>query len=198
MRLYGLTGGIASGKSTVSAMFRGLGAEVIDADVVAREVVALGTPGLEEISLRFPGVLAADGTLDRAKLGARVFRDPSERAALNALLHPRIQAAAAAKTAALARQGLRLALYDAALLFENGLEANLDGVVLVAVPREVQLERLMARDTLSLADAEARVGSQLPLEEKKKRATWVIDNTGSLDTTRAQVEAIWRVLSTTA
>jgi len=194
LRLYGLTGGIASGKSTVSRMLRELGAHVLDADVIAREVVEPGTPGLAEVSTRFPGVLGPDGRLDRAKLGARVFADPAERAALNALLHPRIGAAFLEKTQALAAQGVERLIYDAPLLIENGLHAGMDGVVLVWVPREVQKQRLMARDGLEAQAAEARLAAQLPLEEKRRHATWIVDNTGELLSTRAQVEEVWRAM----
>jgi dephospho-CoA kinase len=192
--LYGLTGGIASGKSTVSRMLRELGAHVLDADVIAREVVEPGTLGLAEVASRFPGVLGPDGRLDRAKLGARVFADPAERAALNALLHPRIGAAFLEKTQALAEQGVERVIYDAPLLIENGLHAGMNGVVLVWVPRELQKQRLMARDGLGAEAAEARLAAQLPLEEKRRHATWIVDNTGDLNSTRAQVEEVWRAM----
>jgi len=194
LKLYGLTGGIASGKSTVSRMLRELGAHVLDADVIAREVVEPGTPGLAEVATRFPGVLGPDGRLDRARLGARVFADPAERAALNALLHPRIGAAFLEKTQALAAQGVERLIYDAPLLIENGLHAGMDGVVLVWVPRELQKQRLMARDGLEAQAAEARLAAQLPLEEKRRHATWIVDNTGELISTRAQVEEVWRAM----
>jgi dephospho-CoA kinase len=194
LRLYGLTGGIASGKSTVSRMLRELGAHVLDADAIAREVVEPGTPGLAEVAARFPGVLGPDGRLDRARLGARVFADPAERAALNALLHPRIGAAFLQKTQALAEQGVERVLYDAPLLIENGLHAGMDGVLLVWVPRELQKQRLMARDGLDAQAAEARLAAQLPLEEKRRHATWIVDNTGDLISTRAQVEEVWRAM----
>ena len=194
MHLYGLTGGIASGKSTVSRMLRELGAQVLDADVLAREVVAPGTPGLAGVAARFPGVVGADGQLDRAALGARVFADPAERAALNALLHPLIAQAFLERTQALAEAGVPRVIYDAPLLIENGLHTRMEGVILVAVPREVQRARLMARDGLSAEAAEARLASQLPLEAKRQHATWVVDNSGDLAATRAQVEAIWKAL----
>lgn len=194
MRIYGLTGGIGSGKSTVSRMFRELGAHVLDADLIAREVVEPGTPGLAEVAARFPGVVGPDGRLDRAKLGARVFADPTERAALNALLHPRIREAFLQKTQALAAQGVERVLYDAPLLIENGLQVGMDGVVLVWVPRAVQKERLMARDKLEAEAAEARLVAQLPLDEKREHATWIVDNTGALAATRAQVEEVWRAM----
>lgn len=193
MRMVGLTGGIASGKSTVSGMLRALGAEIIDADQVARDVVAPGTPALEEIAARFPGVVRADGTLDRAALGKRVFASEEERSALNAITHPRIQAEVLARTQALADKGVPVAVYDAALLVENGLHAAMDGgVILVAASPETQRERLVARDGLSPAEAEARIRSQLPLEEKRGVARWVLENDGDLEQLRGQVERTWR------
>jgi dephospho-CoA kinase len=194
VRIYGLTGGIASGKSTVSRMLRELGAQVLDADVIAREVVEPGTPGLAAVAERFPGVVGPDGRLDRARLGARVFGDPQERAALNALLHPLIREQFLLRTLALAEQGVELVLYDAPLLIENRLHEGMDGVVLVWVPREVQKARLRARDGLDEAAAEARLAAQLPLEEKRRHATWLVDNSGGLEATRAQVAEVWRAM----
>lgn len=194
MKLYGLTGGIASGKSTVSRMLRELGAQVLDADVIAREVVEPGTPGLQAVAERFPGVLDADGRLDRARLGARVFGDPRERAALNAILHPLIGQRFLLRTQALAGQGVERVIYDAPLLIENRLHEGMDGVVLVWVPREVQKARLRARDGLDEAAAEARLAAQLPLDEKRLHATWLVDNSGELGATRARVEEVWRAM----
>ena len=194
MRLIGLTGGIASGKSTVSRALRALGAEVLDADVLAREVVEPGTPGLAAVAARFPGVVGADGRLDRAALGARVFADPAERAALNALLHPRIAEAFLARTAELAARGVDTVVYDAPLLVENRLHERMDGVVLVWVPRDVQKARLMARDGLDAAAAEARLAAQLPLDDKRPFATWLVDNSGPEAATRARVEQVWRAI----
>ena len=191
MRVVGLTGGIASGKSTVSAMFRDLGAEVVDADAVAREVVEPGTPGLVEVAGRFPGVVDSAGRLDRAALGRRVFADPAERRALEAILHPRIREEVARRMEALVRGGVTVALYDAALLIENGLHRGMDGVVLVTVPESVQRSRLAARDGLDEVDVTARLAAQLPLADKRAYATWVVDNGGSLDETRVQVRQIW-------
>jgi dephospho-CoA kinase len=194
LRLFGLTGGIASGKSTVSRMLSELGAHVLDADVIAREVVAPGTPGLAAVAARFPGVLGPDGRLDRAKLGARVFADPAERAALNAIIHPLVGQAFLEKMQALAAQGLERVIYDVPLLIENGLHTGMDGVVLVWVPRDVQKSRLMARDRLEEAAAEARLASQLPLDAKRPHATWIVDNSGDLASTRAQVEQVWQAM----
>ena len=191
MRTIGLTGGIASGKSTVSRMLSEMGAPVIDADALAREVVEPGTPALKEISRRFPGVVGADGRLDRAKLADRIFGQEQERLALNAIVHPRVQEAYLNKAHALAKQGTEVIIYDAALLLENGLDRKMDGVILVTVPPEIQISRLIARNGLTRGEAEARIASQMPLKEKAKRATWLVDNSGDLAATRARIAAIW-------
>lgn len=192
MQLFGLTGGIATGKSTVAQRFVEKGMPLIDADVVAREVVAKGQPALAEIAARFPGVVDADQTLDRAALGARIFANPTERAALDAITHPRIRLAVLERTQALAESGAPRALYDAPLLIENRLHEGLDGVVLVVAPREVQRARLMARNQLSAAEADRRIDSQMPLDEKRRVATWIIDNAGSREALDAQVDEVWR------
>ncbi len=192
MRIIGLTGGIATGKSTVSAILRELGAAVIDADELARQVVEPGSTALSEIDSRFPGVVGDDGRLDRTSLAERIFSNPEERAALNALLHPRIQKLFVEKTAALAQQGEQRVIYDAALLIENGLHEKMDGVILVTAPRETQITRLQERNGLTRAQAEARLSSQMPLGEKSRFARWTIDNSGDLITTRAQVDQVWR------
>lgn len=196
MRVVGLTGGIATGKSTVTKMLRDLGATVIDADEVAREVVEPGQPALAEIAARFPGVVGPDGRLDRAALGERIFGDDAARRTLNAIVHPRVQERFLELTAQAAAQGTELVVYDAALLIENRLHEALGGVILVVAPPEVQLRRLMERNGLDEAAARARIASQLPLEDKRAHATWVIDNGGPLEATRAQVQALWRSLST--
>lgn len=194
MHLFGLTGGIATGKSTVSRLFAEKGVPIIDADLVAREVVEPGQPALAEIAARFPGVVGADGRLDRAKLGERIFGDPAERAALNAITHPRIQAAVLGQTRQLAEAGAPRVIYDAPLLIENGLHRGMHGVVLVVAPPGVQRARLMQRDGLSAEAAQARIASQMPLDEKRAHATWVVDNGGSLEDTRRQVEEIYRAM----
>ena len=192
MLLYGLTGGIATGKSTVARRFVELGMPLIDADVIAREVVSKGQPALAEITARFPGVVGPEGTLDRATLGARIFGNSVERAALDAITHPRIRQAVFERSVALAGSGALRALYDAPLLIENRLHEGLAGLVLVVAPRDVQRERLMARNQLSTAEADARIDSQMPLDEKRRFATWVIDNSGSPQSTREQVDEVWR------
>jgi dephospho-CoA kinase len=194
MHVFGLTGGIASGKSTVTRMLRELGAEVLDADVLAREVVEPGTPGLADVAARFPGVLGSDGRLDRVKLGARVFSDATERAALNAIIHPRVREAFLEKVQALEARGVKRVIYDVPLLIEAGMHEWMEGVAVVWVPRDLQKARLMARDGLDAAGAEGRLAAQLPLDSKRAHATWVIDNSGDLAATRAQVESVWRAM----
>jgi dephospho-CoA kinase len=148
---------------------------------------------LADISRRFPGVVRPDGTLDRAALGRQVFGSDEARVALNAITHPRIQEAVQQKVAALAARGVPRVVYDAALLVENGLEAAMDGgVILVAASPETQRARLVARDGLTPAEADARIRSQLPLEEKRRHARWVIENDGDLEGLRAQVARTWR------
>jgi dephospho-CoA kinase len=195
VKLFGLTGGIATGKSTVSAMLQDLGAPLLDADLVAREVVEPGQPALAEIAQRFPGVVSADGVLDRKALGERIFGHPEERAALNAITHPRIQARVLERSMELAASGARLAVYDAALLIENKLHEALDGVVLVVTDPTTQRTRLMLRNGYSEREADERIASQLPLAEKRKHATWIIDNSGTREATRAQVEEVWKQMN---
>lgn len=194
MHVFGLTGGISSGKSTVTRMLRELGAEVLDADVLAREVVEPGTPGLAAIAERFPGVVGADGRLDRARLGARVFGNDAERAALNAITHPLVREAFVEKVQALEARGVERVIYDVPLLVEAGMHEWMEGVALVWVPRDLQKARLMARDGLDATAAEARLAAQLPLDDKRVHATWVIDNSGDLSSTREQVESVWRAM----
>ncbi|AFE08387.1 dephospho-CoA kinase [Corallococcus coralloides DSM 2259] len=194
MHVFGLTGGIASGKSTVSRMLRELGARVLDADVLAREVVEPGTPGLKRIDERFPGVVGPDGRLDRVKLGAHIFANAEERAALNAIVHPEVRALFLQKLQALEAEGVTHAVYDVPLLIETGLHTAMEGVAVVWVPREVQKARLMTRDGLLADQAEARLQAQMPLDDKRAHATWVIDNSGAPEATRPQVEAVWRAM----
>jgi dephospho-CoA kinase len=193
VRVIGLTGGIASGKSTVADMLRELGAPIVDADLLARQVVEPGSPALAEIAAKFgPDLLAPDGSLDRTRMGERIFSDPGARAGLNAITHPRIAQASAAALADLAAAGHQVAIYEAALLVENHIHERLGGLIVVSVPIEVQIARLRARDDLDEEGARARVAAQLPLESKVAVADWVVDNSGPVEHTRAQVEQIWR------
>jgi dephospho-CoA kinase len=194
-RVYGLTGGIASGKSVVARMLRELGAPVIDADTLARRVVEPGRPAYEDIVREFGReVLAADGTIDRKRLAGVVFADEARRERLNAITHPRIAALAAEETRRLFAAGEEVVIYEAPLIVENRLHEVMQGLIVVAVSPEVQLARAMARDGQGEEAARARIAAQLPLEEKLRVATHVIDNSGSLSETRAQVEQVWRAI----
>ena len=179
VRIWGLTGNIGSGKSTVGRMLSARGIPVVDADQVAREVVEPGRPALLEIASRFPGVLLPDGSLDRKTLAARVFGDSAERDALNRIIHPRIAEEVAARMAALAAAGQKVAVYEAALIVENGLQHGLDGLIVVSAPPEAQIARLRLREGMSEPEARARIASQLSPGEKARHATVVIDNSGS-------------------
>jgi dephospho-CoA kinase len=176
VRLIGLTGGIATGKSTFAAALRELGLPVIDADRLARQVVEPGTPALAAIAAAFPGVVGPDGRLDRKALGARVFGQEGERRRLEAITPPAIREAMVAETARLEAAGHDLAFYDAPLLYEVGLDRAMALVVVVSAPRPAQLRRLAARDGLSGAEAEARLAAQLPVDEKAARADVVVEN----------------------
>lgn len=191
--LIGLTGGIACGKTTVANLLRDRGATVVDADQVARDVVAPGSAGLQAVVEAFGAqVLDADGALDRTKLGAQVFNDAPARARLEGILHPLIAQESMRQLAA--ARGAPLVVYDAALLFEAGRAELFRPVVVVRVPPAVQRARLMARDGIDAAAADARIGSQMPVAEKAERADHVIDNGGTRAETEAQVDALWAQL----
>ena len=190
MELIGLTGGIGSGKSSVSEYLRELGAAVIDADEGARAVVEPGTPGFDQVIAAFgPGVVK-DGRLDRAKLAELVFHDPEALAKLNAITHPLVREWSAERMAEAAEAGAEVVVQDIPLLFENGLDAVFPTTILVWVPEEVQVERLVGRG-MSEKDARARIANQLPIDAKRERATYVIDNSGSREATRAQTPRMW-------
>jgi len=193
-----LTGGIATGKSYCAARLVALGAPLVDADVLARDVVSSGTPELAAVVARFGGrVLSADGTLDRAALAEVVFRDPEARADLEAIVHPGVYARTNAWFAELEQQAEPplVAIASIPLLYETGRVADFDRVVVVACPPEVQLARLMARDQLSVEDARLRVAAQWPIDDKVRRADHVIDTSGTFDATNQQVDEVWTRLT---
>lgn len=195
LKLFGLTGGIGSGKSTVAAMIRARGIPVLDADVFAREVVAPGQPAHAEIAAAWPEVIGPAGEVDRRKLAARIFGDPAARLQLEGITHPHIQARAEAEAAALARAGHRLAFYEASLLVETGRHRDFAGLVVVVAGEEQQIARVQARSGIARAEAVARMRAQLPLEEKRRVATHVVDNSGDLADTQRQVDALLAGLS---
>jgi dephospho-CoA kinase len=191
LRVFGLTGGIGSGKSSVAALLRDRGVPVVDADELAREVVMPQSPGLAEIVRVFgPQMVSPDGDLDRKRLGALVFADAAARKRLNAITHPLVRALSQQRFAELAQQGITLAAYDVPLLFEVGLDAVLRPIVVVTASEAAQLERIMARDGLTETEARARIAAQLPLAEKQRRADYVLDNNGSLAELARQVDQV--------
>lgn len=183
MKLVGLTGGIASGKSTVGRWLQTAGIPVVDADVLSRDAVAPGSAGLAAVVARFgKEMLTHTGELNRPALGDIVFHDDEARAAINAILHPAVAALAQERLGALAASGVEWAIYEVPLLFENNLEAMFDVTVLVAAREEDQVRWVLRRDGLDIAKARARLASQMPVAEKRRRAQVVIENDADLPT----------------
>jgi dephospho-CoA kinase len=198
MRVLGLTGGIGSGKSMVAQMFAELGAVVLDADQLAREVVEPGQPALREIAATFgPGMLLSDGRLDRPKLAEIIFADPAQRAKLDAITHPRIRALMEERIKA-RRSGPGVLIVDIPLLYENDRTHTVERVIVVWVDPKTQQRRLRERDRLSADAARQRIAAQMPLDLKRARADHVIDNSGSRQDTRRQVEAIYHLYAPAA
>jgi dephospho-CoA kinase len=194
--LVGLTGSIATGKSTVSAMFRELGCVVLDADVLAREVVAPGEPALAQIVEEFGrDVLQPDGTLDRKKLGAVVFGDAARRKRLEAITHPAIRDRFLRHLAELDARGFDgLVLWDAPVMIETGGHRAMDKLVVVATDEATQRARLQARDGIDAIEAARKIASQMPVAEKAKLADYVIDNAGDRAPTEARVREVHAAL----
>lgn len=192
MVVIGLTGGIASGKSTVSRMLLELGAPVIDADAIVHQLQAPGAPVTQAIGREFgPEVLRPDGSLDREALGRIVFADPARRKALEAIVHPAVRERMWAEVAEYRQQGRPAVVLDVPLLIESQIHRTVDRVWLVYVDRETQRARLMARNSLTAEEADRRIQAQMSLEEKRAYAQLVIDNRGSLEATREQVRQAW-------
>jgi dephospho-CoA kinase len=189
----GLTGGIGSGKSTVSRQLSSYGAVVVDADLVAREVVAPGTPGLAQVVAEFgAAVLRADGSLDREALGAVVFADAGRLAALNAIVHPLVGERMQELEDEAAASGAPALVLDVPLLAENGLAPLYDEVVVVDCPVEMAVQRLVSQRGMTEADARARIAAQATREERLAVATHVLDNSGTPEQLAEQVRALWQ------
>jgi dephospho-CoA kinase len=194
MLRVGLTGGLASGKSTVAAFFRELGAFHVDADRIAHELLATGGAAERDVIGRFGArILGADGAIDRKALAAIVFTDPRALADLNALVHPRVRAEISRRIAEneSGASPAPVALVDAALLVENGIHHDLDALVVVSCNEETQIARAVARGGLTAGEAAARVGAQAPLAQKLAAADFVIDNEGATHETKRQVRGVW-------
>jgi dephospho-CoA kinase len=194
--LVGLTGGIATGKSTVSELFRRLGCEVIDADLLAREVVAPGEPALAEIAEEFGrDVLQPDGALDRKKLGAIVFGDAARRKRLEQITHPAIATRFQRRLAELEARGFDgIVLWDAPVMIESGGYKSMEKLVVVATDEATQAARLCARDAIEALEADRKIKSQMPVAEKAKLADYVIDNAGDRAATERQVREVHEAL----
>ena len=198
MLRVGLTGGLAAGKSTVAGLFRELGAFHVDADLIAHALLAPGGGAALEVAARFgEKVVGGDGAIDRKALAAIVFADPRALADLNALVHPKVRAEIARRIADEESRASAspVALVDAALLVESGINKDLDALIVVACSEATQVARAVARGGLTEAEASARVAAQAPLAEKLAAADYVIDNGGSLDDTARQVRAVWDALN---
>jgi dephospho-CoA kinase len=193
MRVIGLTGSMGSGKSTVGRLLAARGVPIIDADLIARQIVEPGQPALAEIEARFPGVVVA-GRLDRKALAARAFAAASERDALNAITHPRIAVEARRQGEELRARGVPLAVYEAALIVEIGLHTRFDGLVVVRAPEEELVRRACARDGATPEDVRARLASQVPQVEKAKFADWILENDGTPAELEAKVDRLLPLL----
>lgn len=189
MKLIGLTGGAGSGKSTVATMFGELGAVIVDADEATHAVYAPGRPGFDAVVAEFGPEFVRDGEIDRARLGALVFRDPDARKRLNAIVHPLVRAWMAERTAEAA--DAEVVIHDVPLLFENGLQGLYSGTVLAYAPAEVQLRRLVDLRGLGEELARSIIAAQMPIDDKRTLADFVIDNSDGLDATRRQVAEVW-------
>jgi dephospho-CoA kinase len=199
MLIVGLTGGIASGKSTVSEMFRESGAAVICFDELAHAVVEPGRPALEDIRRIFgEEFITPEGGLDREVMATAVFRNQGKRKQLEAIIHPRIAEEVQNRVAEFERQGHFMVVQDVPLLYEIQYERRCDCVVVVYVPREVQKQRLISRDGMSPEDASSRLDAQMPIEDKRARADYLVDNSGDLESTREQVDRILEELRSEA
>lgn len=200
MQLIGLTGGIATGKSTVSAMLKKAGAIIIDADRIARAVVKKGLPAYREIVAQFgTEVLLPDGEINRTLLGDIIFKDHLKKQLLNSIVHPHVKKEVNRQIKQIEKKHRQaVVILDIPLLIEAGMHDDLSEIIVVYAPQDAQIKRLMQRDHISEADALARVKSQMPIEEKKQQATLVIDNSGSIDHTREQTLDMFRRLKDSA
>ena len=191
MKVIGLTGGIASGKSTASAYLRELGAAIVDADAISRASTRRGGAAFEAVCTAFGDILGADGEIDRRKLGGIVFADEDARRKLNSIVHPAVMAESRAQIENARASGVKMCILDVPLLFETGMEKLCDETWLIYVPREEQIRRMAERDGLDAAAAAARIDSQMPLEEKLKRANVAIDSSGTIEQTREKLRRLW-------
>lgn len=189
MKWIGLTGGIASGKSTVARILREMGHSVVDADALARLVVAKNGPAYREVILVFgPDFVDNSGDLDRKKLGQAVFADKKKRVQLEQIIHPKVKSLAFLERSRLETEGKNIAFYDVPLLYEKNLESEFDAVLLVYAPESIQLERMMIRNGYSESEARERMEAQIPIDQKLLRSQYVIKNTGKIEDLKKEIK----------
>lgn len=198
MKIIGLTGNIASGKTEVAKIFEELGAKIIDADEIAREVVEPGQAAWQEIVQEFGSdILNSDGSINRKKLGGIIFNEDRKREQLNRITHPRIMAKIKETIDSYKKENVKLVIVEAALIVERGgLLKLIDELIVVSADAETQIKRIMTRDGLRRDEALSRIESQMPISEKTKHATYIIDNSESLEETRKRVEEVWEKITT--
>lgn len=198
MKLVGLTGGIASGKSTAAKILESIGAAVVNADTLAREAVEPGREAWQEIVAAFGSeILQSDRTLDRQKLRTLIFNNPDARRKLESIIHPRVRALAERRIAEHGAAGYAVVVYEVPLLFEGRLHEWLRPVILIACDIEIQIERLQQRDGLDRVQAQKHIEAQMNLEEKRRLADYVIENNGNLEDLKRQVKAVLETIKTT-
>lgn len=192
--MYGLTGGIATGKSTVAAMLTAKGAVVLDADLISRAILEPGEAGWKLVDVAFPEVIKSDQTIDRKLLGQLIFADEQKRLRLNEILHPVVLKTIRTQGHEAQARG-QIVFADIPLLYETNSQSWLEQVWVVYVPQSIQLERLLVRDGLTIDQARQRINAQMSIEKKRVLADQVIDNSGSLDCTKRQVDHLWQIIS---
>ncbi len=199
MQIIGLTGGIASGKSTVHKMLLELGATLLDADAIYHQLIAPKDSKPSELALliqkTFPNILGKNNEILRSKLGQIVFGHPEALKKLGSITHPAVAREFQKQATSLKEQDLQILFYDVPLLFERGMQNDLDGVIVVWIPSETQKQRLKKRNQLTDGEVEKRIASQFSLDEKKEKATWVIDNSKDIQETERQVKVLWALIN---
>lgn len=193
--IIGLTGGIASGKSTVATFFKDAGIPVIETDQIAKTVLTPGSAAYDQVVQHFgESILLSEGIINRKALGERIFKNESDREILNQIVHPEVRTITQSKVDVLKKEGHALIVIDVPLLFEAGFDQDVDSTLVISVPKAIQLERLMARDGIEKSYALKKINAQLSLKEKRKRADVVIDNRGSILDTKNQFNEVLKAL----
>lgn len=194
-QIIGLTGGIASGKSTIASFFKDEGIPVIETDQIAKTILQPGSDAFNKVVKHFgEEILLSEGIINRKALGERIFKDEHERDILNQIVHPEVRIITQSKADVLKKEGHAIIVIDVPLLFEAGFDQDVDQTLVISVPKDIQIERLMARDGIEKAYALKKINAQMPLKEKRKRADFVIDNRGSILDTKNQFNEVLKAL----